>query len=158
MVKKALKDTYLGGKTPKALQNEVFKCRIMYYDKEARVMVNQSVNDFYTWFLFKMDALPHNIMFPFEIAATFFNNLILDIRELLASEAFHIHPRLSTETNQQGKHRLLLVRSVVAEPEKKKRTIKVAVQAEIRIFHPGKFMGMLEGNSTIQMYRLGSSF
>ena len=60
MVKKALKDTYLGGKTPKALQNEVFKCRIMYYDKEARVMVNQSVNDFYTWFFFKIYA-PHKM-------------------------------------------------------------------------------------------------
>ena len=57
MVKTALKDTYFGGKTPTALQNKVFTSRKMYYDKEIQFIVNQSVNEFYTSFLFKIDAL-----------------------------------------------------------------------------------------------------
>ena len=52
MVKSALKDTYLGGKTPTELKNEVSTCRQIYYDIETHVMVNQSVNEFYTRFLF----------------------------------------------------------------------------------------------------------
>ena len=44
MVKGALKDTYLVGITTAALKNEVSTCRKVYYDKEIRVMVNQSVN------------------------------------------------------------------------------------------------------------------
>ena len=60
MVKTSLKDTYLGGRTTTALKNEVSTCRQMYYDRETRVMVNQSVNEFYTWFLFKIDALPQD--------------------------------------------------------------------------------------------------
>ena len=51
MVKTALKDTYLGVTTPMAHKNEVSTCRHMYYDRETRVMVNQSVNNFYAWFL-----------------------------------------------------------------------------------------------------------
>ena len=58
MVKTALKDTYLGGTTPTALKNEVSTCREIYYDRDTRVMVNQSVNEFYPRFLFKTDALP----------------------------------------------------------------------------------------------------
>ena len=44
MLKTALKDTYLGGKTSTALQNEVSTCPIIIYDKETQVMVYQSVN------------------------------------------------------------------------------------------------------------------
>ena len=33
MVKTSLKDTYLGGTTPTALQNEVYTCRKIYYDR-----------------------------------------------------------------------------------------------------------------------------
>ena len=47
----------------------------MYYDRETCIMVNQSVNGFYTRFLFKIDSLPQAIAFPLDIAATFFNNL-----------------------------------------------------------------------------------
>ena len=57
----------------------------MYYDRDTHVMVNQSVNDFYTRFLFTMDALPQGVAFPLYIYETFFNNLILDVRELLIS-------------------------------------------------------------------------
>ena len=57
----------------------------MYYDKETRVMVNQSVNEFYTLFLFKIDALPHDAVLTLGIAADFFNKLIPDIREFLIS-------------------------------------------------------------------------
>ena len=46
MVITVLKDTYLGGTTPTALKNEVSIFRKMYYDRETRVMVNQSVNEF----------------------------------------------------------------------------------------------------------------
>ena len=46
-------------------------------------MGNQSVNEFYTWFLFKIDALPQDVVFTLDIAATFFNNLSTDVRKLL---------------------------------------------------------------------------
>ena len=46
MVKIVLKDEYLGGTTPTALQNEVATCRKMYYDKDNWVMINQSVTSF----------------------------------------------------------------------------------------------------------------
>ena len=55
----------------------------MYYGKYNKVMTNQSVNDFYTSFLFKIDALPQDAAFPLDTAVTFFNNLIPDVRELL---------------------------------------------------------------------------
>ena len=83
MVKTALKDTYLGGTTPTALKNEVSTCQKMYYDRETRVMVNQSVNEFYTLLLFKIDALPQYIAFPLDIAEIFFINLSPDVREFL---------------------------------------------------------------------------
>ena len=38
-------------------------------------MVDHSVNEFYTWFLFKIDALPQDVTFTLDIAAIFFNNL-----------------------------------------------------------------------------------
>ena len=40
MVKTALKDTYWGGTTPTALQNEVSTWRQMNYDRDTYVMVN----------------------------------------------------------------------------------------------------------------------
>ena len=63
MVKTALKDTYLVRTILKALQNEVSTFRHVCYDRETRVMVNQSINDFYIRFLFKIDALPQGIVF-----------------------------------------------------------------------------------------------
>ena len=81
MVKKYLKDTYLGGTTPTELQNKVSKCRKMYYHRETRFMFNQSVNGFNTRFLFKIDALPQNFAFLLDIAATFFKNLSPNVRE-----------------------------------------------------------------------------
>ena len=65
----------MGGGNPTALQNEVSTCRKMYYDRETRVMVNQSVNEFYTRFLLKIDAPPQYVAFPLDIAATFFKKL-----------------------------------------------------------------------------------
>ena len=49
-------------------------------------MVNQSVNEFYTRFLFKIDALLQNVAFSLDIAATFFNNLSTDVIEFLILE------------------------------------------------------------------------
>ena len=43
-------------------------------------MVNQSVNEFYTRFLFKIDALPQDVAFPLDIDATFFKKMIPNIR------------------------------------------------------------------------------
>ena len=65
----------------------------MYYNKETWVMVNQSVNYFYTWYLFKNDALPQDVVFPLDI------NFSTNVREFLISEGFQIPPRLPTETN-----------------------------------------------------------
>ena len=83
MVKTALKDTYLGGTTPTALQNEVSTCRKIYYYKETWVMVNQSVNEFYTQFLLKIYALLQEVGFLLDIDATLFNNLRPDNRQFL---------------------------------------------------------------------------
>ena len=44
MVKTALKYAYLRGINTTVIQNEISTCRKMYYDRETRVMVNQSVN------------------------------------------------------------------------------------------------------------------
>ena len=85
MVKTALKDTYLVGTTPTALQNEVSSLRKNYYERETWVMVNHSVNEFYTPFLFKIDPLPQDLVFPLYIAATFFNNFSPYVREFLIS-------------------------------------------------------------------------
>ena len=46
-------------------------------------MINQSVNEFYTRFLFKIDVLPQNVAFPLNVAAAFFNNLSTKVRDLL---------------------------------------------------------------------------
>ena len=58
MVKTDLKDTYMVVTTPTSMQNEVSTRQQIYYDIETYVMVNQSVNEFYTRFLFKIDARP----------------------------------------------------------------------------------------------------
>ena len=84
MVKTYLKYTYLGVKIPRALKNKVSTCRKMHYDKETLFMVNQLVNEFYTRFLFKIDALPHDVVFPLDISATLFKNLIPGVRELIS--------------------------------------------------------------------------
>ena len=38
-------------------------------------MFDYSVNEVYTWFLFKIDAIMQKKVFPKDFAATFFNNL-----------------------------------------------------------------------------------
>ena len=96
----------------------------MYYDKETQVTVNQSVNEFYTQFLFKIDALPQDVVFLLDIATNFLNNLSDDVRELLISEGINLPPSTPTETNHQGNQRLLLVRNAVMEAEKKKEQKK----------------------------------
>ena len=111
----SLKDTYLGGTTPTALQNNVSTCRQMYYDRETLIMVNRSVNEFYTWFLFKIDALPQDVAFPLVISSTFFKNLSPDVRELLISEGVQVPPMPPTENNHQGNQRLLLVKNTAVE-------------------------------------------
>ena len=46
----------------------------------TRVMVNQSVNEFYTWFFIRIAAFPQDVVFPLDIYATFFNKLSPDMR------------------------------------------------------------------------------
>ena len=64
-------------------------------------MVDQSVNEFYTEFLFKIDALPQDAVFLLDIAANLFNNLSPNVREFLISEGIQVHPRTPTKTNHQ---------------------------------------------------------
>ena len=71
MVKIPPEDTYIGVTTTTSLNNEVSTCRIMYYDKYTQVMVNQSVNEFYTRFLFKIDAFPQDVLFTLYIDTIF---------------------------------------------------------------------------------------
>ena len=103
MVKIALKDTYLGGTIPTDLKNEVATCRKIYYYKENQVMVNQSVNEFYIPFPFKIYAFLQEVGFLLDIAATFFNNFSPDMREFLISKGVQVPQRLPTKTNHQGK-------------------------------------------------------
>ena len=65
----------------------------------------------------KIDELPHDVAFPFDIAVTFFNNLSPYIRDLLISEGVQVLPRPPTEKNHQWNQRLLLVRNAAVEAE-----------------------------------------
>ena len=158
MVKTALKYTYLGGKTHTELKNEVSTCRKMYYDREIRVMVNQSVNAFYTQFLFKIDALPQYVVLPLDISEIFFKNLSLDVREFLIWEGVQVPPRKPTEKYHQGNKSIPLVLNAAVEEERKIITIKVGVQPEIVSLHPSTFIGIIGGNPSTQMAGLGIIF
>ena len=121
-------------------------------------MSNQSLNGFYTWFLLKFGALPQDVAFPLDIAATSSNNLSPEIREFSISEVFQVLPSTSTENNIQGNQRFLLVMNAAVEAEKKTRTIKAALQPESRIYHTKTLLEMLKGNPSTQMYGLGISY
>ena len=121
-------------------------------------MFNQSVNEFYTRLLFKIDALPQDVAFPLDIAATLFNNLSPNSREFSISDEVQVYPRPPTEKNHQGNHRLLLVINAPLGALKKTRTIKLAVQLASRIRYPRTFVVMLWGNPSSQLAGLGSSF
>ena len=157
MLKTALKDKYLGGTTPTALQNKVSMCRKMYYDRETCIMVNQSVNSFYTWFLFKIDELTQYVAFLLDIAATFFKKLSPEVREFLISEGVQVPQRLPTENNHQGNQKLLLVRNAAVEAENKTRKIKAAVQPAGGSIHHRKFMSMPGEIPSIKKYGLSSN-
>ena len=130
----------------------------MYYYRETCVMLNQSVNKFYTRFLFKIDALPQDVTFPLDIDATLFNNLSPNVREFLISEVAQVPPRPPTENNHHGTQRIILVKNLAVEAEKNTIIIKAAVQKSSRIRHPMIFMSMLVGNSPIKMPVLVSIF
>ena len=121
-------------------------------------MVKQSVNEFYTRFLFKIDALPQDFTFPLDVSGTFFNNLSPDVREFLISEGVQVPPRPPTETNHQGNHRLLLVINETVKPEKKFRTTKAAVQPVSGSHYPKTFMGVLAENPSSKISVFGSIF
>ena len=89
----------------------------MYYDRETHVMTNKSVNEFYTRFFFKIDALPQDFASPLDIATIFFNKLNLNAREFLISEGVQVPQRPPTENNHQGTQMLLLVRNAAVESE-----------------------------------------
>ena len=121
-------------------------------------MVNHSENEFYTRFLFKIDALPQDFTFPLDVSGTFFNNLSPDVREFLTSEGVQVPPRPPTETNHQGNQRLLLVINETVKPEKKFRTTKAAVQPVSGSLHNKTCMGMIGGNPSTKMDGLVISF
>ena len=106
-------------------------------------MANQSVNNLYTRFFFKIDSLPQDVAFPLEFSSTFFNNLSPNVTELLILEGVQVPPRPSTEKNHQVNQRLLLFRNSSAEAENNIITIKAAVKPEIRSRHPRTFVGLL---------------
>ena len=116
------------------------------------------VYEFYTRFIFKIDALPQDVVLPLDIDAIFFNNLSTYVRELLISEGVQVPPRPPTENNHQGNQRIPLVRNAAVEAEKKIRKKKVAVQPASGSRHPKTFIGMLGVNPITQMVGLGSIF
>ena len=120
-------------------------------------MINQLVNEFYTRFLFKIDALPQDVLLPLKTATTFLNNFISDIMEFLISEGVKVPIKPPMETNYQGNYRLLLFRKAV-KAENNTRTTKLAVQPAGGSHHPRKFMGVLGGIPSTQMHVLDSSF
>ena len=61
-------------------------------------MLNQSVNDFYTRFLFKIDAIPQGVVLLIDISAKTFNNLSTNVREFLISVGFQVTPMQPNET------------------------------------------------------------
>ena len=120
-------------------------CRKMYHDKDNQVIINQPVNELYTRFLFKIDALPQELGFPLDIAATLFNNLSPDVRDILISEGVQVNQKLPTKTIHQGNQRLILVRNAAVEAEKKTRTIKAVVQPVGGDLHHRTFMSISNG-------------
>ena len=62
-------------------------------------MVNKLVNEFYAQLLFKIDALPQEIVLPLDISATLFNNLSPNVREFFISEGVQVPPN-ATKRNQ----------------------------------------------------------
>ena len=74
-------------------------------------MINLSVNYFYTRFLFKIYALPQDVVFRLDISTTLLKNLIPDMKDLLISEGVQVNPSSPTETNHQGNQKILLVRN-----------------------------------------------
>ena len=72
-------------------------------------MVNQSVNEFYTHFIFKIDALTKNVVLPLDVAVIFFINLSTDVRELIISEGLQVLPTYPTQINHLGNQRILLI-------------------------------------------------
>ena len=130
----------------------------MYYDRETRVKVNQSINEFYTRSLFKIDTTPQDVALPLDISATFFKMFSPDIREFLISKGVQVPPRPPTEKNHQGNQRNVLVRNAAVEAEKKTRTIKATVQPASGSNHSRTFTGTLGVNPSTQMAGLGSIF
>ena len=84
-------------------------------------MVNQLVNEFYTQFLFKIDALPQNVIFLLDIPVNVFNNLSPDLIYILIPEGFHFPPRPTTETKHKGNQRLILLRNVAVEADNQRK-------------------------------------
>ena len=133
-------------------------CRKMYHDKDNQVIINQPVNELYTRFLFKIDALPQELGFPLDIAATLFNNLSPDVREFLISEGVQVTQKLPTETIHQGNQRLILVRNAAVEVERKTRTIKAALQPEGGSLRHRTFVSIPGGIFSIKTSGLRSRF
>ena len=108
-------------------------------------MFHQLVNEFYSRFLFKLDKIPQDIhSITFGHRRTFFNEFSTKVRKLLISEGVQVPPRIPTETNYQGKQRILLFRRASAKEENNTKTIKVSVQPAGGICNPCTFMGMME--------------
>ena len=129
-----------------------------HFYRETCVIVNKSVNEFYTRFLFKIYSIPQDFAFPLEITATFLKKSSPGVREFLISEGVQVPPRHPTEDNSQGNQRLLLVMNATVESEKNTRKIKTAVQAASGSRHPKKSLGTLVGNPSTQMDGFSSSF
>ena len=87
-------------------------------------MVNQSVNEFYTHFLFKIDALSQDVVLPIDISTNVFNKFSTKVREFLSPKRVQVPPRPSTDTNHQGNQGLVLVINAPLEEENKIRTKK----------------------------------
>ena len=121
-------------------------------------MINQSVNEFYSRSLFKIDTLPHEVGFPLDIDTTLFIKLSPDVREFLISEGVQVPQILTTETNHQGNHRFPPVINSAVESENKIRIIKSAVQPEGGGLHHRTFMSMPRRRPSIKTAGLSSSF
>ena len=69
MVITALNDK-LGRNNSPSTENGFSTWRQMYYDIENNIMVNQSVNEFYTRLFFKIDAITQDVALLLDVAET----------------------------------------------------------------------------------------
>ena len=102
-------------------------------------MANESVNKFYTRFLFKMDTPPQNVVSMLDTEANFSKERVIDIRRGTGT------PKATKWNQSPGKIEDPFGQKRVYGMKNKTRAIKAELQPEIGSLNTRTFMGMLGG-------------